>query len=299
MRIFLIILACSQILPIFSQEVLNFPGRNLNFEDTSEYQYILIDTNKIWHIAKPDKKILFLPDNHPYLGEYAIISDTNDYYQENINSSFQFKLKFIGGWNGYSIQFSHKYDFEKNKDGGIIETSYDNGLNWQNIIYDTIIFNNIDHISGLYNDYDTISSFDNLPGFTGIQSGITRVTMSFWCSEIVFHEIDTMLLRFKIATDSVNSNNEGWMIDDIVFGAFLVGINDNNNDNISLFPNPSKNVLSISSTNELVQKIEIFTLNGIKVIEKYDAHTLIIKKLRPGIYIVRINEKIIKKLVIK
>ena len=32
--------------------------------------------------------------------------------------------------DAYSIQFDYKYDFENSKDGGIIETSYNNGVSW-------------------------------------------------------------------------------------------------------------------------------------------------------------------------
>jgi len=71
-----------------------------------------------------------LPSDDPYLGEYAIISDTNDYYPIKIKSSFQFKLLLDCGCDVYSINFSHKYDFDKNKDRGIIESSFNNGLSW-------------------------------------------------------------------------------------------------------------------------------------------------------------------------
>ena len=91
----------------YSQELIKLDNVTwITFEDTNDYKYILIDTKNIWQITIPNKDILFLPPD-PY-NEYALISETNKYYSDGLNSSFQFKL-FIneGGnwWDFYSIVF--------------------------------------------------------------------------------------------------------------------------------------------------------------------------------------------------
>ena len=105
----------------FAQELLNLGivNSNINFEDTIKHKYIAIDTQNIWQIDKPEKVILFLPPSSPYLGEKVIFTDTSKYYTSNIESSFQFIL-YLGEGNTYKILLEHKFDFEPNKDGGII-----------------------------------------------------------------------------------------------------------------------------------------------------------------------------------
>jgi hypothetical protein len=293
MRNLIIIVLYFNALSIYSQEALNW-GYNLNFEDTSEYKYVGIDTNNIWYITKPQKQILSSPS-------YAIISDTNKYYPKNVKSSFQFKLVFDYGCDAHAIMFWHKYDFEINKDGGIIETSYNNGISWQNIIYDTIIMDNVfDDISGLYNLNDTISSFNNQPGFTGLQSEIKAVSIDFWNYLIYTKELDTMLLRFTIVSDSVDTNNEGWMLDDFVFYSILVGIYEKEyGNNIYISPNPSNSIITINSPIERIKKVDIISLNGVKIIEEYNTNSICIDKIPAGFYLIKINDKYIEKLLIE
>jgi hypothetical protein len=86
MRGLIIIVLYLSTLSIYSQEILDWHYSTINFEDTSEYKYVSIDTNSIWYVTKPEKQILFLPSNYPDLGAYAIISDTNDYYPIKVKS---------------------------------------------------------------------------------------------------------------------------------------------------------------------------------------------------------------------
>jgi hypothetical protein len=192
----------------------------------------------------------------------------------------------------------HKYDFEKNKDGGIIETSYDNGLSWQNIIYDPTIMDNVDYVSGLYNLNDTIDSFNDKPGFTGLQDEINEVEIVFWTSWQIFE--DTVLLRFTIVSDSIESNNEGWMLDNFVFGYFYVGIDENeHNNNIYISPNPSNSIITINSPVERITKIEIISLNGVQILERYNTNSICIDKIQAGFYLIKINDTYIEKLIIE
>ncbi len=284
----------------FSQEVLNFPYSTLNFEDSSEYKFVLTDTTGIWQIAKPSKEILYI-ENQTDFGEYAIISDTNQYYQKNISASFQIKLNFDSDMNIYHLSFNHKYDFEKNKDGGMLETSYDGGLNWQNILYDTIIFKCIDYLFsvGFYDFSDTILAFENKPGFTGIQSEFKYVELSFYSHQVLRYDIDTFLLRFTMASDSIDATNEGWLIDNLVFGGALVEIKKYDYKNYSIYPNPAKNLINIHSRDEPVYKVEIYNITGRKILEKHHENRISVQSLKSGMYYIRINERIVGQFVIE
>ena len=97
MRSLIIIVLYLSTLSIYSQEILDWHYSTINFEDTSEYKYVSIDTNSIWYVTKPEKQILFLPSNYPDLGEYAIISHTRFILREHwatispMTMSFTFK----------------------------------------------------------------------------------------------------------------------------------------------------------------------------------------------------------------
>jgi len=269
----------------YSQENLwlGMPGGSLDLEDSVQYQYIKIDTNHVWFISKAEKQILFsiTPNNN-----HSLITDTAAYYKSNVISSFNFKLCLDEG-NFYNIQFWHKYDFEQNTDGGIIETSYDNGNTWQNIIYDTVIQNNIEDIVNFYDTSDTIISLDNQPGFTGLQSEYLASYIQFTANPDMY--LDTMLLRFTIATDSVDSNNEGWMLDDFTFGGGYVALKDRQlNSEPFLYPNPTQAMLIIKSEKQDISQVSVLSVKGDTIIEKTGNNitSINIESLMPGYYLI-------------
>ena len=97
----------------------------------SDYQYILIDTtidNNIWQVGNPTKSIFISALSLPN----AIITDTINTYP--VNNESYFYLKFIrGGLSGYYFTIKHRYDTDYLIDGGTIELSFNNGINWYNI----------------------------------------------------------------------------------------------------------------------------------------------------------------------
>ncbi|MBN1416311.1 MAG: T9SS type A sorting domain-containing protein [Bacteroidales bacterium] len=265
-------------------------GASLNFDYPDEYQFVKIDTNNLWFIAEPKKEILFLPPNAGF-GTHALISDTAQYYKRNIKASFQFKL--LMGEEGYTylVDFNHIYDFEKNKDGGIIETSYDNGLTWQNIIFDTIIMNHIYELSNLYTLSDTISSLGNQPGFTGTQPGMTFVIIEFYPNEDL--RGDTLTLRFTFSSDSVDINNEGWMLDYFNFGGKYEDgiINNKSNVSIKIHPVPVKDKLIVETEFKNIETAEIYSLAGQLIFSASSNHitSIDVSDLEKGFYLIQLK----------
>ena len=262
-------------------------GCNMDFGLQGDSQYVKIDTNNVWVITKAEKQILF-PIN-PY-NIYSLVTDTAAFYKSNIISSFNFKV-CLGEGAFYSLVFFHKYDFELNRDGGIVETSYDNGETWQNIIYDTVIMNNIENpvedFVNFYDVSDTISSYGNQPGFTGLQSEYLASHIKFSANPDMY--LDTMLLRFTIATDSVDSQNEGWMMDDFGFGGGWVEIIDHKlKPELLLYPNPSNTILIIKSEKQDISYVSILSIKGDTVMEKKGNNitSINLKNLMPGYYFI-------------
>jgi hypothetical protein len=265
----------------------NMEGADLDLEDPLQYSYFSIDTNYIWFITIPEKQILHsdLPNNH------TIITDTAAYYKSNSISSIYFKFCF-NKCDDYTILFRHKYDFELNKDGGVLETSHDKGVNWQNIIYDTLIQNNIKEVSNFYRISDTIESNGNQPGFTGRLSENTTARIEFFYKE--YMQNDTMLLRFVFSADSNDANNEGWMLDDFSFFGVETAIKNNYNTvKTDVFPNPANNLVTIKSDCEAITEISVISLTGELLIHEngYDISQLNIENLSAGCYLVFLRNK--------
>jgi len=272
---------------------------SINFEDSSEYKYFSIDTNNLWFIAKPQKDILFIPSTLPLLGEKAIISDTNLYYGKNLRSSFHFKFYLESSFN-YSIFARYKFDFDKNKDGGIIETSYDNGETWTNILFDDRIVNSNDfRLYGIFYDKkDTIISYNNQPGFTGLCSGMEHFEIYFEYWEPIN---DTIILRFTFSSDSIDSHNEGWLLDDIRFDkSWDCKINDpaSTSPDIKIFPNPASGIIYLISESEEIDQIQILSLTGTILYQEYKKDMIKINHLNPGIYFMKVNNRFLNKIAI-
>jgi hypothetical protein len=267
-----------------SQELIPFFfGFNpISFEQASDTQYILIDTNKVWFITKPHKELLILPS---YLGEYALVTDTALYYPKNITALFQFKL-LLNWYDYYEIGFWQAFNFEENKDGGIIETSYDDGLTWQNIIFDTLIMNHILTGVSLYSPDDTIAAFNNQPGFTGTQTNFGGYYVG-WQNRSMIN--DTMLLRFTFASDSVDTPHEGWILDEFTFEGGLVPINDVNSDaNVEFFPNPVNDILRIRSDKDPINSFRIYSLTGEMLLENtgININSILVRSMSKGFYLI-------------
>ena len=260
---------------------------------------ILIDTNQVWHIAKPEKDILFLKGTDSTIcGNTAIITDTNKNYSKNLNSYFQIAVHWT-----YPLEFGlhifHKYDFQKNRDGGIIEVSYDDGVNWNNIINDTVVVDSSQkgNLTGLYTKNDTVFSLNNQPAFTGTQSDLSEIVIPFRLQNLNPDKLfGKAIIRFRIVTDSIDSNNEGWMIIRIIVDGWLQdAIKEiNSNLDIDIFID-SANELYVSIKNEEIKQLDIISINGKLMDNNTNSNSINVSDLPKGIYIVRIQQFVFKK----
>jgi len=196
----------------------------------------------IWQIGRPSKTFF----DSAYSIPNAIVTDTINFYPSNNLSTFTIKIS-DPSWNQQqlnrtSINFMHKFDTDSLIDGGYIEVSYNGGSTWTNIANDPNITNFF---------YDQTNSTNPLiangnPAYTGRSNGWSQSFIG-WCYQNVTGQYP-IYLRFVFSSDSIQTNKEGWMIDNIqLFTDFCEGIPEIQNDiSISLFPNP------ISTTATLV-----------------------------------------------
>ena len=229
-------------------------------------------TNNIWQIGAPQKVFL----NNPYTAPNVMITDTINFYPNSNRSEFIIQTPtFVNNsWGGISMSFFHKFDTDTLMDGGTIEVSFDQ-INWTNLI------NSTDHVNFPYFFYsptDTVTSLNDA-GFSGRSDGWQKASV-YWN----YPPGDTLYLKFIFASDEIQSNREGWMIDSLIFYYdWGIGINENNNQSsFSVVPNPFKDFTSVKFDNPNRQAYEFLLYdaygNLVRVISNITAEEFLLQR---------------------
>ena len=268
--------------------------------DTIDFESVandlLIDSsqiNNLWQIGKPHK-VLF---DTAYNSQHAIVTDTLNFYPNNSISSFTFKIFPLAfdpwniNWPGpypYVI-FSHKFNTDTLADGGYIEYSVDGGLNWQNVTD--------------YEDYGIVPNIANsitIPHYTGEWNTWFTTRISFLSFSNIYSGVpDSMLIKFSFVSDSLNTNKEGWIIDNIVYGTDIgEGLQTNKNKiDCLISPNPfnSSTTIEIIGNTKAPFNFTLFDQLGMKVkqIDNINQSKFKIERneLPSGMYFYRIQGK--------
>lgn len=176
---------------------------------------LILDTsrNNIWQIGKPHKPFFYQALSLPY----AIVTDTVSPYKVSNHSYFD--LKIPGRYMDIIIGFKHKYQTDSGIDGGYIQISEDKGKNWVNIRnYNCLQFNS----ENLYTTKDSLQGGE--PGFSGQSNEwINTRFQIIWMMPVKTDWIDTVMFRFSFISDSIQTNKDGWLIDDILVSVADLG----------------------------------------------------------------------------
>jgi len=83
---------------------------------------------------------------------------------------------------------------------------------------------------------------------------------------------------------------------------FVLGLNDNElNKGLSIYPNPSSNMVTVNSKTDLLTSISVFDINGKQILDintvNAETKTLDISNFSNGIYFMTINNEVTKKLI--
>ncbi len=259
----------------------------LNFEDTSSIHHLKIDTltntNNLWQVGSPQKTIF----TNSFSTPNVIVTDTVNPYPTNDTSRFIIKNVVTGyGWllnHTASIEGYYFVNSDTVSDYGMIEFSPNNGISWYDIVNDTTITNQIFVPQG----WLTLSGNSN--GWQFFQVNLAPLGMFF---NIQLN--DTVLFRFTFISDSIQTNKDGLMFDDLHFLDYFEGISEEQNNNlISISPIPTKEELRIySSIDTPTNSIQI--MNGFgQVITSYSnfsGETIDIRNLKNGIYLLKYSD---------
>jgi hypothetical protein len=200
------LVAIALLLPLLSYSQYFYQGFD-GFDSSAFALFTTIDTSytaNIWQVGPPQKVIF----DNSWTAPNVLVTDTINTYPTNNRSQFQFTVPpDLFGWSVLAIQWNQKLDMESGKDGGIIEYSIDSGATWTNVFNDPYTYN--------FYGFDTLNQ-DTLTTGEYAFSGVDSTWKSIWLcfdNNFLFLLTGELTVRFTFHSDSVDTQQEGWMID--------------------------------------------------------------------------------------
>ena len=288
-------------------------AQNGYFRESFEAPYNLhadrfyIDTvnypNNIWQVGKPGKTIFDSAFSYPN----AIVTDTANVYPVNDTSVFTVKIETaynnnIGLWyllQGFS--FRYKLDIDSGEIAKI-EIATDSGKHWVNLLEEDTTYK----IQWPMGKPDFTKSTDGWKVFDINMVKWVANSLLFDHQLVINRSRDTTYLRFTFISDSVQTNKDGWMIDDFYLQTFAESITEvRNNSLLSIYPNPAGDYIFIKRNygNTAAEELAIYNMEGKVVLTTKDIPTngYIPISLPHGVYTVAYKagaEHAVKQLVI-
>lgn len=267
----------------------------INFDNNSWPLYhdrivrdTITNTNCLWQVGQPTKTIF----TSAYSIPNAILTDTLNPVPANDTSVFYLKHErdnITMPFHAFRLHFWYRMDGDST-DFGTIEISPDTGHTWINVLTQDTTFQ--------------MNWFTPKPTFKGSTSGWQSfdLDMMSWASATdtinwpypILITADTILFRFTYITDSSSVPHDGWIIDDFLLEDWAEGVEEFQNNNlITIFPNPASDKLVIQRTKFSDKSaIQIINYSG-QVI--YDNQNFIgeavdTQLLTNGIYLLRYSD---------
>lgn len=262
---------------------------NLDFEDTSQFFRLEIDTHSnhhnVWQIGTPQKTVFTSAHSIPNV----IVTNTLNPVSANDTSVFYLKHvrdNVFMPYHYFSLSFWYQMDGDST-DFGTIEISPDTGHTWINILTQDTTFQ--------------MNWYSPKPTLTGSTNGWQSfdLDMMTWASDDdtinpsfpILMTADTILFRFTYITDSSSTPHDGWMIDDFSVVDLYEGINTIQNQIVSKsFPNPTLDIVTIEFENidNSLHEVTVFNEKGQQILLKKTTNQskfeLNLKSLYSGIY---------------
>lgn len=249
------------------------------FDGNDEYTVYIDSVNNIndWQIGMPMKQTIFGSRSQPN----CIVTHLDSAYTPSNVSIFTIRADEYVTWSDHPyvvLEFDHIMDTDVGKDGGVIEISYNSDTSWINIFQDT--FNRI-----LVTNLDTVSLPNGEIAISTQTSGWERGIICW--NDMV--PVDSLFLRVKWVSDSVDNRSDGWAIDNILLMSTIVdNVEDEIESPIYLFPNPSNGVITLSE--EFNGIFSIYNTHGDVVKNgQWSGHQRDISDLPSGIYYIMIG----------
>lgn len=266
----------------------------ITFEEPSRFLELDTTAASVWEIGMPNKLVF----NGSYAGWYSVFTGTAPLYPANNHSMFTLLISQQNvDHYPYSVylEFMHRLDSEKGKDGGYIDVSYDGGQTWTNVIEDRsacYVPGDDFETEGLYAQSDTL--YNGEYGFSGELHTWSKVRFGWeYClTKTASDYHDTTLLRFNFISDGNDPTQEGWNIDHIrLFSMPITGsAADGHARMFSVVPNPAVDEITIvSADGSAIERVRLFDMTG-KLLGVFDGKDRIPVADQPtGIYFLEIE----------
>jgi len=149
----------------------------------------------------------------------------------------------------------------------------------------------------VYTDVNGTDTYVTSLGYTFDATENTEMTATITLTSQEITELDGLNFRFDFVSLSAPNKSNGFAIDDVVFTytSIPLSVNELNNGEFAVYPNPAVNELTIANTNALAintvnvlditgKTVKTFNFNGSKV-----SQTVSIADLNTGVYFVQVN----------
>lgn len=162
------------------------------------------------------------------------------------------------------------------------------------------------HIEIDLNGYFLINELKLYTGYLGYNAPLTSFDFQYWnvdhWENVVSETTNTISAYSKIYTEVrtnkvrlyVNSTaaNIVRLYEIEVYGKLSssLGVNEFTSNKFSIFPNPTSDILHITSKND-IESLEIYDLNGRQLIKKTGVNSVDISELSKGAYFIKLNDK--------
>lgn len=224
-------------------------------------------SSKIWHIGKPQKTKFNKANTIPF----ALVTDTINPYDTSIVSSVILSLAVSKNfWGNFvAIRWAQKLDLQPSYDYVEVGVSIDSGKTW----YDAF---NQGSNSLIYNFYGFdqsnawLNPATNRGGFTGTDTTWSDMWLCLWLSHSgSWINVDSLMIKFTLYSDSVQTNHEGILLDNFVVNETFVHTVESElkqENSIVVFPTETSGMLNIESTykgqNNSINEVMIFNANS-------------------------------------
>lgn len=229
--------------------------------DTSVWEAVFVypDTsaNNIWQIGPPQKILFDSPSTVPNV----LVTDTINNYPDSVNCYAWFNAIHEPIWGVLAVQWMQKLDLDSAKDVGFVEFSDDSGATWQNAFYHPSVYN--------FYGWDLANHFDTGSdgfGFTGTDTTWKNVWLCFDPGYVSGKE--HLFVRYRIVSDSINTNQEGWMIDNLMVAVtWFHPITENSKpDNFKIYPTLANRSITLEQINTdpalVIEQITLLDMSG-------------------------------------
>ncbi len=272
-------------------------GLAADISPINEPQLFVVDANdstNIWQFGQTFKSfgVGSVPNN-------GWVTDTTNSYGLGLNSDL-LVLCTADNWGVTWMSFEHRWNSDTLNDGGRVSYSCD-GLNWANISQSS--WNYPPEILGTHN-FSQFFIDDSIPTFTGnSEDWITSAIGLQWYLPVFqgepsykvtengcsWNNMDTVYFKFNFTSDSVETNQDGWIIRNITVGTHGVPseIIENDELSLSLYPNPASTTIRIQ-TPTIIQtsRTRVYDMTGRLVYQESFKPEVYVSFLESGTYLV-------------